>query len=870
LLRSGKFPRISVAGALLIAFLLLLDLQLVPSPRRSLLIANCLDLAIAVLAVSCCWRAAGRCAGYARQLWLLLTSALLLAAIAQAISTYYQSFVPGSAGSPWPSDVLFFVWAAPAAMILLPRGEEENAGIDALRGLDFLQIAILAATLYMYFFYSPLRWKAEGGLLLQQILMLYIGRDLLLCMCFVVRSRSARAPWVRSFFASLGWFFLAWIISDAAYLFTLSSSVSAASWGDLVWMAPFFCVIVVAGNWRTPENVAEWTASSRAGTLAWSQILPVAAPLLVIFMARAIAREQLALAWMAVAASVAGSSVRLILTNRRQRKIAENLLNTERALRISEETLSIAFRNSPDAFSINPFPNGPYLEVNEGYTRLTGYTREEALGKTPRQMNLWVDMDRRDQALAALRGSGHLRDFEFRFRTKSGQIRVGQMSASVIGIRSQRCSLVIVRDITERKEAEEILRSSEERFRLLVRDLHFAVVLHAPDARVEFANRATHKMFRLADGAAVGRHLTELGILAVSEDGTPLRYADHPVPYVLRTRMPIYERLMAFRRRGSREDLWLFGSCVPQLDANGNVVRVISSFADVTEMMQAEQAIHKLTAQLLKLQDEERRRLGRELHDGLAQTVLAINLSLAQARQMLVADHRAVPSLEKARGLTQKVSREIRTLSYLLHPPLLDDLGLVSTVKEYARGFSERSGIAMQLHADELDRLPQPIELALFRIVQESLTNIQRHSGTSKAEIRLRQQDSLVTLEVIDFGRGITKPPMEVCAKPGHPNDEENANARLGNNAVYGGLPMEAVASVPRAYGSEILTAEENPAQLHLGVGIPGMRERMAQLGGHLEVLSGPTGTTIRATISVSAPVRTGIHDAGPSHLDRG
>ena len=130
-------------------------------------------------------------------------------------------------------------------------------------------------------------------------------------------------------------------------------------------------------------------------------------------MARAIGREQFLLACLAVAASVLCSSIRLILTNRRQRRISGNLLSAERALRRSEEVLSTAFRNSPDAFSINPFPEGPYLEVNEGYTRLTGYTREEALGKTPRQMNLWVDFDKRDCVLAALREVGQIRDFEF-------------------------------------------------------------------------------------------------------------------------------------------------------------------------------------------------------------------------------------------------------------------------------------------------------------------------------------------------------------------------------------------------------------------------------------------------------------------------
>ena len=189
------------------------------------------------------------------------------------------------------------------------------------------------------------------------------------------------------------------------------------------------------------------------------------------------------------------SSVRLILTNRRQRRIADNLLATERALRSSEEILSTAFRNSPDAFSINPFPNGPYLDVNEGYARLTGYSREEALGKTPRQMNLWVDFESRDQvsphfanpATSAISNSVSV--------PKVWRDPHRPVSASIIDIQGQLCSLVIVRDITERKIAEDILRSSEERFRSLVSDFHFAVVLHSPDARIEFANRAAHQMF---------------------------------------------------------------------------------------------------------------------------------------------------------------------------------------------------------------------------------------------------------------------------------------------------------------------------------------------------------------------------------------
>ena len=872
MLPSGRFPRFALAAALLFALLLVLDLNLVRSAVTGLLLSNSLDLAIVLLATICSFYAARRSSGYARQLWLLLAIAFSLDTAAQAITTYYQSFVPNASHSPWPSDVLFFVWPAPVFMMFLPRSEDDSSAIDSLRLLDFLQVAILAVTIYVYFFFSPLRWQTNQNTVLRQILILYIVRDSILAAAFFLRSRATLPSWIRSFSFTLALVFLAACISDAHDLVNLVAAPAIASYGDLLWMLPSLIVIYFAASWRQADESFLKPATSSVGKMLGAQILPVAMPLLVIFMSRAIAREQPVFAWLAITASVLCSSVRLILTNRRQRRIADDLLATERALRSSEEILSTAFRNSPDAFSINPFPNGPYLDVNEGYARLTGYSREEALGKTPRQMNLWVDFESRDQVLAALRESGHVRDFEFRFRTRSGAIRIGQMSASIIDIQGQLCSLVIVRDITERKAAEELLRSSEERFRSLVSDFHFAVVLHSPDARIEFANRAAHHMFQLPDGSAIGRRLPELGISVVDEFGNDIPNEDRPVLRVLRTRAPIYDALTGYRYPGSAKILWTYGNIVPQFNANGDLVRLISSYADVTAMKSAEQAIHSLSTRLLNLQDEERRRLGRELHDGLAQTVLAINLSLAQVRQSLSPnDDAASRSLDRARDLTQQMSREIRTLSYLLHPPLLDDLGLVSTLKEYAHGFSERSGIQTQFIANtQFERLPQSLEIALFRIVQESLTNIQRHSGSASAEIRLIQQNSLLTLEVVDHGHGM------------HLQD----NSPVTPSELFAARHPSPLSTLAHSK-SVIPSAARNPSSIHpatpppdnpptnheprvavLGVGIPGMRERMAQLGGHLDILSGPTGTTIRATISRTLSP-TELHDALASHLDR-
>jgi PAS domain S-box-containing protein len=959
LLPLGKFPKLLIALALLVAALLFLDLVAVHNSANRLLFSNSLDFFIVFLAALGSFYAARISQAYARQLWTLLGIALSLEALAQALTTFYQSFVPGSSQMPLPSDILFFVWAAPVFMMFLPAADEKSRGWDWLRILDFAQIAIVAITAYLYFFYSPSRWLANSSDMSRQILILYIIRDALISSGFFFRSRRSASAGLRSF--SLGMFivFLAAVFSDTDYLLTLKTSLGTASWGDFLFLFPCLGVIFLAITWRRDtDSIAE--PVSRFGDLAVTHGFPLVIPLLVLLMGRAVARDQFAVAWLAISASFLCSAVRLILTNRKQRRVSGELLQTERALAHSEHLLSSAFRSSPDGFAINVFPDGPYLDVNDGFTRLTGYTREEVLGKTPLQLNLWTNPGLRTRVLSQLSEHAEVRNVEFSFQTKSGQLRTGQLSGSLLELDGRRCALVVVRDITEQRtavdalrESEErfrsfvenlhvgivssspigeilyanpaalnlfelrlehvtgkmlidlhleplredgsvlpdsegliptvvssrrpihnlvvgwrhlqsqktiwtlldavpqfnssgevtnilvsltdlseqrratdALRESEERFRTLVRDLHVGVVLTGPDAAFEFVNQAALNMFNLAGEQVIGRKAHELGMIPLDDQGREIPLADRPVPTVLRTKRPVRQATMGWRRPGIPELLWIFGNAIPQFNPDGSILRVIATFTDITDLKNAERSIHQLSTELLKLQDEERRRIGRELHDGMAQTVLAVNLSLAQLRQsaqpLNAASHRA---LEKARELLQQMSREIRTLSYLLHPPLLDDLGLVSALKEYVNGFSERSGIETSLELlTSFRRLPQIAETAFFRITQESLANIQRHSGSKRAQVSLREDPECVTLEITDFGSGMAVP---------------------SNGAPHRGQPR-------------------------LGVGIPGMRERMAQLGGSLEIDSSAAGTTVRARILFTAPVlKDSIYDAS-LHPDRG
>jgi len=229
---------------------------------------------------------------------------------------------------------------------------------------------------------------------------------------------------------------------------------------------------------------------------------------------------------------------------------------------------------------------------------------------------------------------------------------------------------------------------------------------------------------------------------------------------------------------------------------------------EISERERTEQALRELSVRLLQTQDEERRRIARELHDSTGQKMaaLAMNLSLI-SKSAEALDARARKALGESLALLDLSARDIRTLSYLLHPPLLDERGLGAAVRWFADGFSQRSGVQVTLEVpQDLPRFPQEIEMALFRIVQEGLTNTHRHSGSSTATIRLLANQNQAQLEMQDAGRGLPKPRSDGYLFP-------------------------------------------------LGVGITGMRERVKQLGGQMEMESDSRGTRIRVILPISGAV---------------
>ena len=346
-----------------------------------------------------------------------------------------------------------------------------------------------------------------------------------------------------------------------------------------------------------------------------------------------------------------------------------------------------------------------------------------------------------------------------------------------------------ISDITARKRMEEALRVSEERFRLALAAAPVLVFNQDRDLRYTWIG---NPVLGLEAPAILGRTDEELLGEAMARPLTTIK------------------RRVLETGRGERQEVWVSREAKlgcfdlmaePLHDASGEVAGITCAAMDITERKRAEEALHALSARLLAAQDEERRRVARGLHDTTAQQLAALLMALHALDELAGAGHSPERELlAESLALAQQCSDGVRTLAYLLHPPVLDEMGLAGAVRDFADGLARRSRLRVDLElAPDLPQLPRAHELALFRMLQESLANVTRHSGSKTASVRLVREADRVLLEIKDTGRGI---------------------------------PPETLAASGRA-----------------GVGIAGMRERARQLGGSLELESTPRGTTVRATV---------------------
>jgi PAS domain S-box-containing protein len=239
--------------------------------------------------------------------------------------------------------------------------------------------------------------------------------------------------------------------------------------------------------------------------------------------------------------------------------------------------------------------------------------------------------------------------------------------------------------------------------------------------------------------------------------------------------------------------------------ADGRPTQLIGTATDITDVQRGREQMEQLSSRLFTVLDVERRRIAQELHDTAAQNLFAVSLNLTKIQTDTALSPKVNEALEECQKLCDEALDELRTLSFMLYPPMLDKAGLSSALLWYVEGLKKRAGIDVQLETAALaDRLPLSVERDLFRIAQEALANVVRHSGSKRAVVQFEMRGPQAVLKIVDFGKGIRQ-----------------------------------------------TTSTEDPNTDVEGVGIRSMRERVRTIGGTLEILSGNQGTTVTATVPV-------------------
>jgi PAS domain S-box-containing protein len=492
----------------------------------------------------------------------------------------------------------------------------------------------------------------------------------------------------------------------------------------------------------------------------------------------------------------------------------------EQALRESEERFRSAMNNLADGLYTLDI-NGCVTYINPSAEKLLGWTATELLGKNIHEVAHYKYPDGAPfpkwdcPSLQVLSNGLELHEFEDTFIRKDGSFFPVVFSTSPMQIDGAINGIVVsFRDDTKRRETEEALEQSERIYHAIGESIDYGVWICNADGRNIYASDSFLKLIGLTQ-----REYSESGWANVLHendaqttidtwkecvrDGTfwqrehRFRRPDGGWHYILSRGAPIRDPL-------GKIQYWAGINLDIQQWKEAEVVLETRVAKRTAELLKARNELRGLSVRLLKAQDEERRRIARELHDGVGQLLAAMTMSvpklLAEKEKL---SEEAGKVAEEVDCLIAEALRDIRTMSYLLHPPLLDEIGLAPALQWYLGGFSERSNIAVQLNiAPDLGKLSRDVELSLFRIVQECLTNIHRHSGSETAEVTLCSTSKEVVLEVRDEGSGI---PQDIADK-------------ISSGDGF-------------------------------GLGIRGMRERLRQFGGRLDVISNRKGTIVTAAL---------------------
>jgi PAS domain S-box-containing protein len=447
-------------------------------------------------------------------------------------------------------------------------------------------------------------------------------------------------------------------------------------------------------------------------------------------------------------------------------------------------------------------PNGVVDFVNQRWVDYTGISLEEEI-REPTRAVYPEDLPRVIEKWLADMAAGNPSEDEMRLRGADGEYR--WFLVRTAPLRDQRGNVVkwygVCIDIEDRKTADEERKRGEAYLDMAQRMAQMGVWSWNPSSGEMFGS---HELYRIL-GIDPGETKLTREIFAQSIHPEDQSRYDSEINAAFQEKRNWEMDYRIVLMDGSLK--YIQGIGRPVFASSGELLEFVGTTVDITDRKHAEEELRRLSGQLLRLQDEERRKIASDLHDSTGQDLVALATTLGQLRHSIPSSARRSRKLfSMCRALAERSIREIRTLSYLLHPPLLDEAGLVEALRHFTAGFAERTGIEVDLQvAPHFGRLTPEMELGLFRMVQECLTNIQRHSGSFTAKIRVDRNPDKITLQVSDAGRGIS------------------ASKQVQNGTI------------PKP----------------VGVGIPSMQERAMQIGGRLEIDSSTNGTTVRITIPV-------------------
>jgi PAS domain S-box-containing protein len=425
------------------------------------------------------------------------------------------------------------------------------------------------------------------------------------------------------------------------------------------------------------------------------------------------------------------------------RDVTEHV-QTKRLLRASEGRFATAFHSSPVAKAITTLAEGRYIDVNEAFERQMGYTRNEIIGRTSLELNVWPTPARRRAMINALQRHKTLLNQQAEFRTKSGALITTVYSAGLVTFEGKPCVLAGILDVTAQKAAENALRESEAKFRLLVETTRFGIFIYREDGTFCYFNPPVEVF--------TGYSADELQAMTVWDLVHPdLRdFIRARAQARLRgENVPSRSELKIIAKDGQTR--WL-DVTVQVIQYQGQPALLGTAF-DITDR---EKAGFEVQRSLLLGQETERKRIARELHDDISQRLALVGLTLNEVETLSPS---ASPALSvKLKALRQHVNslaHDIHRISHNLHPSTLVDLGLVSALRGLCREFSDQRRMAVRFTGEVVTARPsQEVAITLYRIAQEGLANVAMHSGSREARVALVERPDALHLTIADNGVG--------------------------------------------------------------------------------------------------------------------